>query len=74
LSDRGIEIGNGAEPQFAGQISQALVLQIAHRTPPAKASYSDSGYCMPMIGTADPFGHGICFIQFLGRGYDEIAQ
>ena len=23
---------------------------------------------------ADPFGHGICFIEFLGRGYDEIAQ
>jgi predicted enzyme related to lactoylglutathione lyase len=23
---------------------------------------------------ADPFGHGICFIQFLGRGYDEIAE
>jgi predicted enzyme related to lactoylglutathione lyase len=22
---------------------------------------------------ADPFGHGICFIAFLGRGYDEIA-
>ncbi len=22
---------------------------------------------------ADPFGHGICLIQFLGRGYDEIA-
>lgn len=22
---------------------------------------------------ADPFGHGICFIQFLNRGYDEIA-
>ena len=22
---------------------------------------------------ADPFGHGICFVQFLGRGYDEIA-
>jgi predicted enzyme related to lactoylglutathione lyase len=22
---------------------------------------------------ADPFGHGFCFIQFLGRGYDEIA-
>ncbi len=21
----------------------------------------------------DPFGHGICFIQFIGRGYDEIA-
>jgi predicted enzyme related to lactoylglutathione lyase len=23
---------------------------------------------------SDPFGHGFCFIQFLGRGYDEIAQ
>ena len=22
---------------------------------------------------ADPFGHGLCFIQFLNRGYDEIA-
>jgi predicted enzyme related to lactoylglutathione lyase len=23
---------------------------------------------------ADPFGHGLCLIQFLGRGYDEIAN
>jgi predicted enzyme related to lactoylglutathione lyase len=23
---------------------------------------------------ADPFGHGLCFIEFLGRGYDEIAS
>jgi predicted enzyme related to lactoylglutathione lyase len=22
---------------------------------------------------ADPFGHGFCLIQFVGRGYDEIA-
>jgi predicted enzyme related to lactoylglutathione lyase len=22
---------------------------------------------------ADPFGHGFCLIQFLRRGYDEIA-
>jgi predicted enzyme related to lactoylglutathione lyase len=22
---------------------------------------------------ADPFGHGFCLIQFIGRGYDEIA-
>ena len=21
---------------------------------------------------ADPFGHGFCFLQFLGRGYDEV--
>jgi predicted enzyme related to lactoylglutathione lyase len=23
---------------------------------------------------ADPFGHGICLIEFVGRGYDEIAE
>lgn len=23
---------------------------------------------------ADPFGHGICLVQFLGRGYDEVAD
>jgi predicted enzyme related to lactoylglutathione lyase len=23
---------------------------------------------------ADPFGHGFCLVQFLGRGYDEIAS
>ena len=22
---------------------------------------------------ADPFGHGLCLIQFLNSGYDEIA-
>jgi predicted enzyme related to lactoylglutathione lyase len=22
---------------------------------------------------ADPFGHGFCFVQFLGRGYDELT-
>ena len=23
---------------------------------------------------ADPFGHGFCLIQFMGRGYDEVAD
>lgn len=23
---------------------------------------------------ADPFGHGFCFVEFLGAGYDEIAS
>ena len=22
---------------------------------------------------ADPFGHGVCLIEFIGKGYDEIA-
>jgi uncharacterized glyoxalase superfamily protein PhnB len=27
-----------------------------------------------IVALADPFGHGICLIEFLGRGYDEIAE
>ena len=23
---------------------------------------------------ADPFGHGFCFVEFIGRGYDELAS
>lgn len=26
-----------------------------------------------IVSLADPFGHGWCLLQFLGRGYDEIA-
>ena len=26
-----------------------------------------------IVHLADPFGHGICLIHFLGKGYDEIA-
>ncbi|ANN69294.1 VOC family protein [Bordetella bronchialis] len=26
-----------------------------------------------IAGLADPFGHGLCILQFLGRGYDAIA-
>ncbi|MEJ7747199.1 MAG: VOC family protein [Luteimonas sp.] len=26
-----------------------------------------------IVQLADPFGHGWCLIQFLGRGYDEVA-
>jgi predicted enzyme related to lactoylglutathione lyase len=27
-----------------------------------------------LAAMADPFGHGFCLVQFLGRGYDEIAD
>jgi|SRR5579863_6163590 len=27
-----------------------------------------------IVTLADPFGHGLCLIQFLNRGYDEIAD
>lgn len=27
-----------------------------------------------LAGLADPFGHGLCLIEFVGRGYDEVAD
>ncbi len=27
-----------------------------------------------LVPLADPWGHGWCLLQFLGRGYDEITQ
>jgi len=27
-----------------------------------------------MANLADPFGHGLCLLEFRGRGYDEIAR
>lgn len=27
-----------------------------------------------LVVLADPFGHGLCLIQFLGRGYDAISD
>jgi predicted enzyme related to lactoylglutathione lyase len=27
-----------------------------------------------IVGVSDPFGHGLCLIEFRGCGYDEIAE
>jgi predicted enzyme related to lactoylglutathione lyase len=27
-----------------------------------------------MVNLADPFGHGVCIVQFSARGYDAIAE
>lgn len=27
-----------------------------------------------LVTLADPFGHGLCLIEFVGRGYDELAS
>lgn len=27
-----------------------------------------------IVNLSDPFGHGLCLIQFLGRGYDEVSE
>ncbi|HWV09592.1 MAG TPA: VOC family protein [Pseudomonas sp.] len=27
-----------------------------------------------LVGLSDPFGHGICLLQWRGRGYDEVVH
>lgn len=27
-----------------------------------------------LVGLSDPFGNGICLVQWRGRGYDEVAE
>lgn len=38
-----------------------------------RESHPDTHPWGRIVRLADPFGHGLCLIQFLGRGYDEIA-
>ena len=38
LGDPGIQVGQRTQPQLLAQLDDALMLQIAHRTPPANAS------------------------------------
>ena len=41
----------------------------------AKAETPIAVHAWGKIATfCDPFGHGFCLIEFLGRGYDEIAD
>lgn len=41
----------------------------------AKVEYAIQKYPYGYLAVlGDPFGHGFCFIEFTGRGYDEIAQ
>jgi len=48
-------------------VARALAAGATQEKPVRTAKW---GKLAPM---ADPFGHGFCLVQFLGRGYDEIA-
>ncbi|RDZ28390.1 VOC family protein [Lysobacter silvisoli] len=47
---------------------QALAAGAAQEGPIREANWGR------IVQLADPFGHGWCLLQFLGRGYDEIAD
>ncbi|HEY1246503.1 MAG TPA: VOC family protein [Hyphomicrobiaceae bacterium] len=48
-------------------IERALAAGAILDGPPAKHAWGKIAHL------ADPFGHGLCLIEFIGRGYDEIA-
>lgn len=43
----------------------------AGATPSTAVSVNDWGKLAPL---RDPFGHGICLLEFTGRGYDHVAD
>jgi predicted enzyme related to lactoylglutathione lyase len=51
------------EPAVARAVSAGATVELA----PTDYSWGR------MAVLADPFGHGFCFVQFVGRGYDELA-
>jgi lactoylglutathione lyase len=54
-------------PEIAGAVARA---EAAGATREGEVQTHDWGHIAHM---ADPFGHGLCLIEFRGRGYDEIA-
>ena len=48
-------------------VARAVTAGATLEKPPRTASWGK------LALMADPFGHGFCLLQFLGRGYDEIA-
>ena len=55
-------------PDIRAAITQALD---AGARPEGDVQTASWGH---MARFADPFGNGFCIIEFLGRGYDEIAE
>ena len=49
-------------------VQQAVAAGARLEDPPATHAWGRIAHL------ADPYGHGICILQFLGRGYDELAD
>jgi uncharacterized glyoxalase superfamily protein PhnB len=49
-------------------LASALAAGARQEGEPRRASWGR------IVQLSDPFGHGWCLLQFLGRGYDEIAD
>ena len=54
-------------PDLEAAVAQVLAAGAVQERPVETAAWGRiAGFC-------DPYGHGFCLIEFIGRGYDEIA-
>ncbi|MCQ4297777.1 VOC family protein [Pseudomonas stutzeri] len=53
-------------------IEAATARAIAHGAHLEQPIATQVGHKLALL--ADPFGHGFCLLQFIGRGYDELAD
>lgn len=49
-------------------LARALAAGATLERPPSTSSWGR------LALLADPFGHGLCLVQFVGRGYDELVD
>ncbi len=56
-----------AVPDIESAVAQATAVGAVLESPVATTAWGK------LALMADPFGHGFCLLQFIGRGYDEIA-
>jgi predicted enzyme related to lactoylglutathione lyase len=55
-------------PDIVAAAAQVLAAGAVQEKPIKHANWGKLGLF------ADPFGHGFCLVEFVGRGYDEIAD
>jgi predicted enzyme related to lactoylglutathione lyase len=55
-------------PELDSAIARAVAAGAKLEAAPSEHAYGR------LALLSDPFGHGFCFLQFVGKGYDELAQ
>jgi predicted enzyme related to lactoylglutathione lyase len=54
-------------PDLEAALARALRAGAKQESPPSKHAYGD------LVLLSDPFGHGVCLLQFNSAGYDAIT-
>jgi predicted enzyme related to lactoylglutathione lyase len=55
-------------PDLEAALTRALGAGATQESPPSKHAYGD------LVLLSDPFGHGVCLLQFNAQGYEAITE